>query len=85
MRRTLEAPGTFDAAGWLRIGVSGSQPGRGENDLSTGSLYLCSAAFIPLGLPANDPFWSAPSSKTTWQNIWSGENRPAEHALKRAK
>ncbi|MCX6950687.1 MAG: DUF2264 domain-containing protein [Verrucomicrobia bacterium] len=76
---------TFDAAGWLRIGVSGSQPGLGETYISTGSLYLCSAAFLPLGLPASDPFWSAPAAKTTWQKIWSGENLPADHAIKSPK
>ncbi len=82
IRRTLEAPGTFDAAGWLRIGVSGSQPGLGETYISTGSLYLCSVAFPPLGLPASDPFWSAPAAKTTWEKIWSGEDLPVDHALK---
>lgn len=85
IRRTLEVPGTFDSAGWLRIGVSGSQPALGETYISTGSLYLCSAAFLPLGLPASDPFWSAPAAKTTWQKIWSGENLPADHALKGLK
>jgi len=82
IRRTLEAPDTFDASGWLRIGVSGSQPALGETYISTGSLYLCSAAFLPLGLPASDPFWSAPAARTTWQKIWSGENLPADKALK---
>ena len=85
IRRTLEAPGTFDAAGWPRIGVSGSQPGLGEPYISTGSLYLCSTAFLPLGLPANDPFWRAPVAKTSWQKIWSAENLPADHALKSPK
>jgi hypothetical protein len=82
IRRTLEAPGTFDANGWLRIGVSGSQPGLGETYISTGSLYLCSVAFLPLGLPASDPFWSSPAAKTTWEKIWSGEDLPVDHALK---
>src|SRR5690606_1748385 len=38
IRRTLEAPGTWDARGWLRIGLAGPQPGLGENYISTGSL-----------------------------------------------
>lgn len=85
IRRTLEVPGTFDTAGWLRIGVSGAQPGLGETYISTGSLYLCSAAFLPLGLPASDPFWSAPAAKTTWQKVWSGEDLPADHAIRSPK
>ena len=56
--RTLDAPGTFDANGWLTLGLCGHQPGIAETYISTGSLYLCSAAFLPLGLPASDPFWT---------------------------
>jgi hypothetical protein len=82
IRRTLEAPGTFDENGWLRIGLAGHQPGLGEVYISTGSLYLCSLALLPLGLPASDPFWSAPAARTTWQKVWSGENLPADHAIK---
>jgi hypothetical protein len=81
IRRTLEAPGTFDDAGWLRIGVGGHQPGLGEKYISTGSLYLCSAAFLPLGLPASDPFWTDPAAETSWQKAWSGRDLPADHAL----
>ncbi len=81
LRRTLEAADTFDDHGWLRIGVSGHQPSLGETYISTGSLYLCSAAFLPLGLPASDPFWSAPAAPTTWQKAWSGVNLPIDHAL----
>jgi hypothetical protein len=82
IRRTMEAPGTFDANGWLRIGLAGHQPGLGESYISTGSLYLSSFALLPLGLPATDPFWSAPPARTTWEKIWSGENLPADKAIK---
>ena len=82
IRRTMEAPGTFDANGWLRIGVAGHQPGLGETYISTGSLYLCSFALLPLGLPATDPFWTEPPAKTTWEKVWSGENLPVDKAIK---
>ncbi|HVU33411.1 MAG TPA: DUF2264 domain-containing protein [Opitutaceae bacterium] len=84
IRRTLEAPGTFDAQGWLRIGLAGHQPSLGEVYISTGSLYLCSAAFVPLGLPASDPFWSDPPAPTTWQRTWAGVDMPTDHALREA-
>src|SRR3954469_12379070 len=58
IRRMTEAPGTFDRNGWLRIGFCGHQPSIGEAYISTGSLYLCSAVFLPLGLPSADAFWS---------------------------
>jgi len=82
IRRTLEAPGTFDAGGWLRIGLAGSQLALGENYISTGSLYLCSVAFLPLGLAPEHVFWAEPAVKTTWEKVWSGEDVPADRALK---
>ncbi len=81
LQRTLGAPGTFDAGGWLRIGVAGAQPGLGESYISTGSLYLCSAVFLPLGLPAGHAFWSVPAADWTARKVWSGQNLPADHAM----
>ncbi len=81
IRRTLEAPGTCDDAGWLRIGLCGHQPSLGETYISTGSLYLCMAAFLPLGLPPEHPFWSAPDQPWTACRAWSGGDLPADHAL----
>jgi hypothetical protein len=79
--RTLDAPDTFDADGWLRIGFCGHQPGIGETYISTGSLYLCSVAFLPLGLPPSDPFWSDPATPFTQQRAWRGQPFPIDHAL----
>lgn len=81
IRKTMEAPGTFDANGWLHIGFCGHQPALGENYISTGSLYLCAAGLLPLGLPSADEFWSAPVAKWTQQKLWSGENLPADHYI----
>jgi hypothetical protein len=80
MHRTLGAPGTFSPDGWPQIGLAGHQPALGEEYISTGSLYLCSFAWLPLGLPPADPFWSLPPSPWTAQKIWAGENLPADHA-----
>jgi hypothetical protein len=81
LRRTMEAPGTFDAEGWLRIGFCGHQPGVGERYISTGSLYLCAVALLPLGLPADDPFWASPPVPWTSQLAWSGKPFPIDKAL----
>jgi hypothetical protein len=81
IRRTIDAPGTFDAGGWLRIGLCGHQPGIGESYISTGSLYLCSVALLPLGLPPDDPFWASPPQPWTSARAWSGEPFPIDHAL----
>jgi len=81
IRRTMEAPHTFDADGWLRIGFCGHQPEVGEPYISTGSLYLCSVALLPLGLPASDEFWSAAPQAWTSAKAWSGQAFPIDHAL----
>ncbi len=81
IRRSIEAPGTFDANGWLRIGFCGHQPGVGETYISTGSLYLCTVGLLPLGLPPADPFWAAPAEPWTSVRAWSGQPFPIDHAL----
>ena len=81
LRRTLEAPGTFDSGGWLTIGLCGHQPHLGEDYISTGSLYLCATALLPLGLPPEDPFWSAPAEDWTSRRLWRGEDAAADHAI----
>ena len=81
IRRTLEPPGTFDSAGWLQIGFCGHQPAVGETYISTGSLYLCSAAFLPLGLAPDDPFWAAAAVPWTAARAWSGAAFPIDHAI----
>jgi hypothetical protein len=82
IRRMMDAPGTFDANGWLQIGFCGHQPELAEGYISTGSLYLCTAGLLPLGLPPEDEFWSAPAAPWTSQEMWSGKNLPADHAMK---
>jgi hypothetical protein len=77
IKRQVEMPGTFD-----KNGFAGHQPGIGESYISTGSLYLCSEAFIMLGLPESDPFWQGKDLPWTSKRIWSGEDMPADHALK---
>lgn len=77
---SLSAPGTFDDAGWLRVGYRGHQPGLAEDYISTGSLYLCAAAFLPLGLPPGDPFWIVPAEPTTSETLGRGEDMPTDRA-----
>jgi len=76
----IEQPGTFDAKGWLTIGFAGHQPSIGEPYISTGSLYLCAAAWLPLGLSKSDVFWAGPAKPWTAVKIWGGEDMMADHA-----
>jgi hypothetical protein len=80
IERALGAPHTFDANGWLTIGFAGHQPGIGERYISTGSLYLCAMALLPLGLPPSDPFWADPPQSWTAKRAWAGEGFPIDRA-----
>jgi hypothetical protein len=83
MEKTLANPANYDEQGWLRIGVNGAQPTLGENYISTGSLYLCSTAFLPLGLPEDAPFWSDPEEPWTQRKLWwRNDAIPIDKALK---
>jgi hypothetical protein len=84
MRRMMQAPDTFDQRGWLRVGFYGHQPSIAERYISTGSCYLCAAAWLPLGLPASEPFWSGAPMPWTSKKIWSGAQVTADHALQGA-
>lgn len=81
IKKTLEAPANFDEKGWLKIGLSGNQPGLAEGYINTGSLYLCAEIFLPLGLPPGDGFWQSPAEPWTSVKAWSGQDVPADHAL----
>jgi hypothetical protein len=81
IKKTLAAPQTFTSDGWLNIGLYGKQPGLADFYITTGSLYICSNIFVPLGLPESDEFWSSPETPWTSVKIWTGQDAPADHAL----
>jgi hypothetical protein len=78
---TLDASGTFSEEGWLGIGLSRQQPELGDFYATTGNLYLCASIYLPLGLQADNPFWTEPDTPWTAKKIWSGQNIPADHSL----
>jgi hypothetical protein len=82
IKRMIETPNTFDPNGWLTIGFVGHQPNIGETYISTGSLYLCTAALLPLGLPASDEFWTCAPSDWTQKRAWSSQDLSADHAIR---
>lgn len=80
IRRQIQMNGTFDAAGWLRIGFAGHQPDIGEAYISTGSLYLCTTVFLPLGLSPDAAFWQGQADWTSLK-AWSGGNVYLDKAI----
>lgn len=82
LQRLFEQPGTFDDRGWLTIGVCGEQPELGDSYLSTPCVYLCSLGFLPLGLPADAPFWTLPGEPWTSVRAFSGKAFPIDKFIK---
>jgi hypothetical protein len=81
LRKTMDAPNTFTKDGWLNIGLYGNQPTLADFYINTGSLYLCTTIFLPLGLPDTDEFWTTPPLPWTAVKVWSGQDLPGDHAL----
>jgi len=81
IKKTMEPANTFTKEGWLNIGLYGSQPALADPYITTGSVYLCTNIFLPLGLPDTDEFWSAAAAPWTAVKAWSGQELPADHAL----
>lgn len=81
IKNQIEAPETFDSNGWLTIGFYGHQPSIAEPYITTGSLYLCTTAFLVLGLPADAPFWKDAAQNWTQKKIWNGQHTTIDHAL----
>lgn len=76
---SADAPTNFNAGGFLTIGFVGSHPNVADTYTNNGSLYMTSLAFLPLGLPADDPFWTAPAQSWTSKRAWEGEDFPKDH------
>ena len=63
------------------MGFCGAQKGAGEYYLCTGSMYLASTIFLPLGLPAGDSFWTTPAADWTTKKAWGGMPFPGDHSI----
>ena len=73
MKRMFSVDGNFTDKGYLQLGFAGHQPGLANYYSNNGSLYMTSLVFMPLGLPATHPFWTAPAEQWTSQKAWSGQ------------
>lgn len=81
MKRMFSTPGNFNEKGYLTIGFVGRQPGISDYYTNNGSLYITSAVFLPLGLPASHPFWTDAPLAWTQKKAWSGEEFPKDHSV----
>lgn len=62
----------FDKEGYLTLGFNGHQPGIADYYTNTGSLYIASLIFLPMGLSITHPFWQTPTVPWTMKKAWQG-------------
>ncbi len=80
--KNIFIPSTFTKDGWLTLGLVGDQQADIADYYSnTGSMYLTSLAFLPLGLAADQAFWSNPFTSWTQKKAWSGEPFQKDYAV----
>ncbi|MDR0893386.1 MAG: DUF2264 domain-containing protein [Mediterranea sp.] len=73
MKNMFSVEGNFNKEGFLQLGFVGHQPDLADYYTNNGSLYLTSLVFLPLGLPADAPFWTDPAEDWTARKAWKGE------------
>lgn len=78
MKRMFSVEGNFNQADFLQLGFVGHQPDLSNYYTNNGSLYITSLVFLPLGLPADHDFWTAPAEEWTSQRAWSGKPFPID-------
>ena len=78
MRNMFSVEGNFDKDNFLQLGFCGHQPDLSNYYTNNGSLYMTSLVFMPLGLPADHPFWTDPAEAWTSQKAWSGRPFPID-------
>jgi hypothetical protein len=75
-------PSSFTKEGCLTLGFVGEkQAAIADSYSNTGSLYLTAYVFLPLGLPATDPFWSDPYTDWTQRKAWGGKGFAKDYAV----
>jgi len=79
MKRMFSIEGNFDKNGYLQLGFIGYQPDIADYYTNTGSLYITSLVFLPLGLPADHDFWTSPAEQWTSQKAWNGKTFPKDY------
>jgi hypothetical protein len=72
MKRMFSVEGNFNKEGYLQLGFVGHQPNLADYYTNSGSLYITSLVFLPLGLPAGDAFWTSQPEEWTSQKAWGG-------------
>ena len=79
MHRMYDQQNNYNDAGFLTIGFCGHQPETADWYTNNGSLYMTSLSLMPLGLPADHPFWTDEPQPWTQVKAWGGQPFPKDH------
>jgi len=83
LHRMFDQENNFNEKGYLSIGFCGtSQKNVADWYTNNGSLYMTTLAFMPLGLPANHPFWTDAAQPWTQVKAWNNQQFPKDHQWK---
>ena len=83
LHRMFDQENNFNEKGYLSIGFCGtSQKNVADWYTNNGSLYMTTLAFMPLGLPANHPFWTDAPQPWTQVKAWNNLQFPKDHQWK---
>lgn len=80
--KNIFIPSTFTKEGWLTLGLLGDkQKEIADYYSNTGSMYITSLVFLPLGLLNTHEFWSGPFTDWTQRKAWSGQPFKKDYAV----
>lgn len=80
LHRMFDQENNFNEKGYLSIGFCGnSQKNVADWYTNNGSLYMTTLAFMPLGLPADHPFWTDAAQPWTQVKAWNNQQFPKDH------
>ena len=83
LHRMFDQENNFNEKGYLSIGFCGnSQKNVADWYTNNGSLYMTTLAFMPLGLPADHPFWTDAAQPWTQVKAWNNQQFPKDHQWK---
>ena len=83
LHRMFDQENNFNVKGYLSIGFCGNtQKNVADWYTNNGSLYMTTLAFMPLGLPADHPFWTDAAQPWTQVKAWNNQQFPKDHNWK---
>lgn len=79
MKRMFDNNQNFTDQGFLSLGFCGHYPELADYYTNTGSLYMTTLSFLPLGLLPTHAFWTAKPEEWTSLKAWGGLSFPKDY------